>query len=624
MTYNEDQLEQHHVELLHYINQKLKRNGGEYPLDTLVFEVGDDLEGDQKQYLSSGKVHQLLSENKDSGDRSLHDHIDTAEKNTETFITSVETVGDIPNTVSSLFQPTGDGLEGLTVPTENGKVEAEFKAQLKERGITTLNQLAKADPETVREAGEAAWRTECKDVESWDDKDITGGLFAEPESDVLIENGYDNEYDLISTPTGEIINDVGGGTTITDVAIDQAKAEIEETFGVEAFTESMADKVVNDAEVSAPIGPDLAKESLSQSRQRVEEEGKVTAVVQSIEDEQQTVGLPLVELKDDLTVEDEEAVYMSDLNFNADSPVNTGLPVLKDRPDYNRIPRPANESSGNATLPVDENGDVIKPSIPLEQDCQLPMGELVAKSLANGEVPGLEGPRGCGKNYLIKYICHKTNRGYRAFDAREDMTATDLFGPITPDEDGQLSPQNAPLKQGLLNGDVIVINEFSAMPPGIAQSLHQLMNDGEITIPPHGEHIVPHPEARIVITKNPNTIEYAGNNDLNEATKGRINLYQQRYVDSVDTETRTINKQVNGAKTYVKADTVEDIVEFAHRTREDKNDGWPTLSTRDVKNICEEIKKGVPPKGAVKKVLRKRAQTHDKLDMAFNAIGAIR
>ena len=623
MKHTQESLDKKHKELLHYINKKLIRNGGEYPVDALVFEFEDDFNDVESDHLTSSDVHMAIDESKGEDEVSVHEHITIEHKDNTSYITDVETVGKESDTIKSLFGQMESNIEEVTLISDVHQVEDIFKDKLEDKGINTLQKLSNADIKMVESAGHEAWQTQTRDVKDWSTHDGTKRLFTKPESETLRELEIDNEYTLLNRPTEEIISETPNSSTITVAQIEEAKTGLRDQYNVRTFSRSRAEDVIETAEVKMPIGPDLAQDALKNRSKRVEQAGTAKAVVKQIDNETETVGKPIVEVEPEKTVEDKDAVYMSELNINEGSAVNTGLTVLQDRPEYPHIPRTETESSGNAAMPIDEHGNVIKPAVPLEPDYQRPLDELIAKGLANNEVVGLEGHRGAGKNYLIKYIAYKTNRGYRSFDAKKGMTATDLFGPITPDEEGKVTPQNRQLKQGLLNGDIIVINEFSAMPPGVSQALHQLFNDGEVSITAHGEHIKPHPEARIVVTKNPATIEYPGNNELNSATLGRIRMYRQEYIKDTDTETEVISRQVNGEKTYVKKDTIKDVVEFAHRTRKEAND-WPMLSTRNVKQVCEEVKKGFPAKGAIKSTLRDQASSHHSLDRAFESIGSIR
>lgn len=181
--------------------------------------------------------------------------------------------------------------------------------------------------------------------------------------------------------------------------------------------------------------------------------------------------------------------------------------------------------------------------------------------------------------------------------------AEDLFGPLTPNESGTITPRNGAVKQGLLNGDIVVINEFPVMQAGAATELHRLLNEGKLLVKSHGELIEPHPAARLVITMNPPNRENRATEPMSRPTRGRFRRFEMPYPQSVEDEARALNQQVNTPETVVPESTLKKIVEFAHKTREDKHDNWPTLSTRNLTILCEDIEDGVAPKAAVKGTL---------------------
>jgi nitric oxide reductase NorQ protein len=173
-----------------------------------------------------------------------------------------------------------------------------------------------------------------------------------------------------------------------------------------------------------------------------------------------------------------------------------------------------------------------------------------------------------------------------------------LFGPLTPTEDGLIAPRNGPAKQALLNGSVLVLNEFPVMRAGAAMSLHRLLNEGKLLVKAHGELIEPHPSARIVITMNPPTREYRDSEPMNSATRGRFRAFEQPYIQDIDEEVATLDAQMNAVHEVVGRGTLRKIVQFAHQTRQNEN--WPTLSTRNLRILCEHIEDGVSAKAAVK------------------------
>jgi nitric oxide reductase NorQ protein len=161
------------------------------------------------------------------------------------------------------------------------------------------------------------------------------------------------------------------------------------------------------------------------------------------------------------------------------------------------------------------------------------------------------------------------------------------------------------------------------MQSGAAMSLHQLLNENKLVIKSHGQTIEPHPEARILITMNPPTREYRDSKPMNSATRGRFRGFWQGYPDTVEDEVEALSQQMNNPRPVIDEDTLEKVVEFAHRTRKDEFKNWPTLSTRNLTIVVEHIADGASPQAALKNVLRMVAEPNQRPDDAFEALGGI-
>ncbi|MBX0305490.1 AAA family ATPase [Halomicroarcula sp. F24A] len=367
------------------------------------------------------------------------------------------------------------------------------------------------------------------------------------------------------------------------------------------LTESRAEAIVAEAKQHVPVGHALAERAASYYAQRSNPASGVgEARVTDLTNITETVGEPRY-LSKGWDAGDERGMYVSDVGRNTTEPIPTGLHIL-DNPDYPGVPKAETHPDASYdALPVDEDGEVIPPAVPIDPRLQLPLDELIAKKLARGLVPiRVVGPRGSGKNYLIKYLCHKTNRGYQSIDVDRATEPEDLFGPLIPDGD-VIVPRNGAVKQGLINGDTIVINEFPVMQAGAAIALHRLLNEGTLLVKSHGELVEPHPSARLIITMNPPTREYRDSEPMNSATRGRFRSFEQSYIQDIDEEVETLYPQVNGDTEVVDRTTLKRIVRFAHKTRENEN--WPTLSTRNLTILCEHIEDGASPKAATKNEL---------------------
>lgn len=508
---------------------------------------------------------------------------------------------------------------------------AEHAAALEAIGIDTHRDLATADVEALETDADAAID------EIVDPADLSRfSVVTESQAEALRDAGYETLCDLAAADVDAL---AGVTTTFTDPKAEKLIETASET--APTFDEDLASRVIEQgaahatqlsaeqaadlvdvAEQFIPIGLRLATQAATRYVARTDETGHGTAVIRQIDETTEPVGDPSHVTDPELDPTDADAQYVSDIGVNADEPVETGFHILND-PAHPQVPKPETHSdAGDDALPVDDDGVVIPPAVPIEPRLQLQLDELVAKKLARGLVPiRIVGPRGSGKNYLLKYLCHATNRGYVSVDVDQATMPEDLFGPLTPDEHGAIEPKNGAVKQGLLTGCVVVINEFPVMQAGAAMALHRLLNEGKLLIKSHGELVEPHPAARLVITMNPPTREYRDSEPMNSATRGRFRGFEQPYPQSVEAEVASIAKQVNTSRTVIDEGTLTKIVQFAHKTREAGTQSWPTLSTRNLTIVCEHIADGASPKAAVKNELWAVAEpnqypedAHDKLN----------
>lgn len=603
MSQDQQDIPDHQIEVTHFLSEKIRRNGGPIEVGIAVHSVPNELDNNITPKMTRDII-------RGDSDPDISDRFVLGREGDSKVVTNVNPIGSMPKAVQQCFdlRVSSTDLESIT------EFDDVIVEGLNEEGYTTLEDVANADPEEIKRIANESYS------ENLDECDFTEHThLSESVDKELKKQGITTHVDLLTHEPEEIVDlDSRNGINVTasDISASQDKLRNE---GFRAFTSTQSQSAVQTAELSLPSGPEVVEKSLNRIQNRINVTGRVGAVVRDTEQENDTVGEPIAHVND-LDPSDPEAVYTSDVGPNKDDPVDTSFTVLEDV-GYERVPKPeTHPEAGTEGLPVDEDGEVIPPAIPIEPNLQIPMDELIAKILGRNSPLMVKGPRGCGKNYLLKYIAYRTNRGYRSFDAHERMVAEDLFGPISPDKNGILEPKNGELKQGLINGDMIVIDEFTAMPPNVGMSLHQLLQDNEVVIPSHGEYLKPHPEARIIATRNPPTIEYSGNHDTNEATFGRFKEVEQGYISSVDRELEALVRQVNSSRKVIDEDELEEVIEFAHKTRKDKNKSWPTISTRDLSTICEYVDIGASPRAATKKVLKKRAKQGQNLNQIFETL----
>jgi nitric oxide reductase NorQ protein len=582
--------------LSHVVKRLLKREGGEVAVSTVQLRTGDYVD------ITPERVAELLEDGDGQGVYTVSQQPDGNQ-----VIISVSPVGPEPKIIGEAF---GDRNAPDDLTTVEGVDQEVANALWEQEGIDSIETLAETEAETIKDGVDEYRKAQAESFPWADIAHVTS-----QQADALDDAGFETAWD-VADENPATVADVHN--TLTAAKVEQLQEMVEAE--VNRFPEGQADTIAEAAETELPIANLLARKSRKRYLKMAGEDGRASAIITDTNNESETVGDQLSVVRSSLDEDDEKAQYMAGLGANQNSPQRTGFQIHQDT-GYSKIPRPADhEEATDEALPVDENGDVIPPTVPNEPRLQLPMDEIIAKKLARGvDAPvRIEGPPGSGKNYTLKYLCWATNRGYRSIDVGKTTTPEDLFGPLTPNEDRQIVARNGPVKQGLINGDIVVINEFPTMPAGVAMDLHRFLNDGKLLVKAHGELIEPHPAARIVITMNPPTREFRDSEPMNRATRGRFRGVLFGYPDDVDEETETVHRQVNTPRTVLKKKTLRTIVNYAHQTRE--NDNWPTLSTRNLVIVAEHIADGASPRGAVKNELWAVAEPNDAVSLAEEAV----
>ncbi|SEO19460.1 nitric oxide reductase NorQ protein [Halorientalis persicus] len=574
------------TQIAHIAKRLLEEEGGSVPVQRIAVRAESilDIESTDVASITVDTADEISTTQTDDG---------------QTLVTDVGTISEPePDPITEAF-------EGKAVFFDLDPIPSELAPIIADLGYHSLEDLAARSPAEFKTEINNHLDVAAPDAHLEQISLVTGSI-----ADSLTNAGYTSFHDL-ATADADALS--GVHTTLTE-----AKAEkIITTANNQALTvtDEEAKQIVHSAEMELPVGDTLAQKALQSYKDDLDGSGSGAASITQIERTEQTVGDPKA-LTSGEAPEDHQ--YVSDIGANDSDPVACGLQVLDDE-HHPQVPKAeTHPDAGPGALPVDENGDVVAPAVPVEPELQVPVDELVAKALHDHTALRLIGPRGSGKNYLLKYIHHQTNRAYVSIDVDAATTPEDLFGPLTPDENGVIKPRNAAVKQTLINGGTVVLNEFPVMQAGAAIALHRYFNEGSLLIKAHGELIEPHPAARVVITMNPPTVEYRDSEPMNAATRGRFLTYQVPYIQSVEQEVDTLDQQVNSPRTIVDRDTLTKIVKFAHATRDESS--YPTLSTRNLTLLCKNIDYGATPKAAVKNELRAVSEPNQSHEATYDEL----
>jgi cobaltochelatase CobS len=119
----------------------------------------------------------------------------------------------------------------------------------------------------------------------------------------------------------------------------------------------------------------------------------------------------------------------------------------------------------------------------------------------------ISGPTGCGKTSLIEQFAARLNIPMISIMGRDPMEKADAVGMPWIGEDGAMRFAFGPASKayGAEEGEqgcLLLINEFSAAPPGFWVANNEILEAKPIYIEPLGQVIKPKPGFRLVVTDN--------------------------------------------------------------------------------------------------------------------------
>jgi len=397
---------------------------------------------------------------------------------------------------------------------------------------------------------------------------------SEEEHSILADAGIETIQDVAETELNALVNVPGVNQAEARDAIDQAQIIIQNNRS--NVTEALARAVGYDTQRhQIPSVDDL--------KSRTDGRATPSATVADIQDIKQPPGDP-VGLAPDSNTFDEIAYH--------------SLPILRD------IDHPLVPDMDNAVEP---------------KTVELETGETTLEAISNTLALSdkgllLEGPHGCGKNYMIKWVMAQTNRPIISIDLNESMLAEQLIGSIMPQEDGSVQFEDKLIPKAVKYGIPIIFNELRAAPPDITMALHQLLESNQLVIDESGEYIEPHPAFRFIATTNPNTVEYTGAGALNQAFLDRLRTIQVSYLPK-NKETSLLDEKFNRHQSQIPRDVIKIFVDVGAESRIE--DTTPTLSTRKLEDAIEWAIQSGNPRGALKEIITGCASPRDDKDHLF-------
>ena len=200
----------------------------------------------------------------------------------------------------------------------------------------------------------------------------------------------------------------------------------------------------------------------------------------------------------------------------------------------------------------------------------------------------LKGPTGCGKTRFMEHMAWRLKRPLITVSCHDDLTASDLVGRYLV-TGGETVWVDGPLARAVRNGAICYLDEIVEARKDTTVVIHPLADDRRVLpMEKLGEVIEAGPEFCMAISYNPGYQSVL--KDLKQSTRQRFVALEFDY-PSAELEAKIV---VN--ETGVAQETAEQLVKFAHMTRNLKGSGLEEgASTRLLVHAAKLIADGVNP-----------------------------
>ena len=207
----------------------------------------------------------------------------------------------------------------------------------------------------------------------------------------------------------------------------------------------------------------------------------------------------------------------------------------------------------------------------------------------------LKGPTGCGKTRFVEHMAWRLYRDQRDSElevplmtiaCHEDLTATDMVGRFLLQGDETVW-RDGPLTQSVRNGSICYLDEIVEARKDTTVLIHALTDHRRLLpIDKTGELLAAHPDFLLVISYNPGYQSVL--KDLKQSTRQRFVALEFDYPSAA------LESKILVSETGVDQATAEQLVKFAHMTRNLKGSGLEEgASTRLLVHAAKLIASGV-------------------------------
>ena len=196
------------------------------------------------------------------------------------------------------------------------------------------------------------------------------------------------------------------------------------------------------------------------------------------------------------------------------------------------------------------------------------------------------GPKGCGKSMFAKDFFGNLNVPMLRINMSDGVTEENFIGTRTL-RDGNVEWVHGLLVDAMENGYPLNAEEINGARENVLIALNMVMDTGMLTLGEDGGRVVrAAPGFMVIGTMNPPE-DYAGVNDMNQATRDRFTFNLTFDYLPEDREVEVVMAQSG----FRDEDTVRSLVRVANDLRRLKKDGQmeTDTSTRTLVQVCDDL-----------------------------------
>jgi len=148
--------------------------------------------------------------------------------------------------------------------------------------------------------------------------------------------------------------------------------------------------------------------------------------------------------------------------------------------------------------------------------------KLMAAAFMDGEHLLMEGAKGSGKTIAAYDFCHNLNLPALRVSCSDGLNEETFVGYRTRNKEGELVWVDGALIRAMKLGMILILDELNAAHPSVLISLHAALDFGHVVVTEDDSALISaHPDFRVIACINPPD-DYAGVNEMNQATEDRF------------------------------------------------------------------------------------------------------